>query len=297
MQNNNKNIPTFFRDNNKSPNTWLTLTENILHLNNTFNEKNICKHIITALLQDILPDIADELHDIHKSTTPLQTLKNILNKQYKTNKQTILHELFNTHHDNSTTPSKILKQIQNKLKLISPDNTSDDNLIRELFMKHLPPDTAKITTTLQDQNIENIAHIADLIHEQNSNSQRSQQISDTQPQTTTNETLLQTLITTIQENTQILKNISIDQQKLLNTKTIQHTRSSSPHTLPKRPYTNNNYTHKQNKPNSSPRYNYNHTSPTTHHRHPSPNKYCYYHNRFGSRALKCESPCQFPSKN
>ena len=99
---------------------------------------------------------------------PLKKLTSTLTNKYRINSKQILDSCINNPLLGDLRPSEMLKKLQNKLEIIQPNITSTDNpqLLKECFLRSLPNDTRRILAATNTVSLEDLATIADKIHEE-----------------------------------------------------------------------------------------------------------------------------------
>lgn len=152
-------------------------------------------------------------------------------------------------------PSKFL----NELLLLAPE-TVDSSIIKECWLKELPPTTRAILMTIDNQSLQDMAKAADAIQEQLSREQQIHAIRTANPSSE-----LSSIMSMLKEMQEQIRQLQANQR-----------------TDRGRPRARSQSRQPRDQSNS---------------RAPNQDGLCFYHARFKEHAHKCEKPCSFQPKN
>mgnify|MGYP003530252101 FL=1 len=280
-----KKLPAFFTDENGSPLKWIEFSKALLHFSGINNKNSICYYILANLPSHITLDIADQLNAIREDKEPLEKLIAILKSKQRINKKQLLDSCLSNYQLGDKVPSDLLRTIKNKLEYVQPNITMSENpeLLKEVFLRNLPPDTRRILAATTNTSLEDLAIIADKIHEDQGATinyiNRPREHIPPPPHLDTNQLLLKVMET---QNQLMLKFNEVLQS---NTQALKEIQESTRFREPFRPRPRSNSRNRSYSPNPDFQT------------QKKPQGLCYFHQKFGSRAFKCTAPCSWKPNN
>jgi len=287
-------IPNYFNDENGTPQKWLDFVKLTLTLSGIKSSRTLCSHTLSALPSNVLNEISDQISSLEKDTDPFEKLYNILLNKNKINRRQMLEACLNNTQLGNNKPSDFLRQLKQNLEYLQPNitNSGSNELLKEFFMRAMPPEIRRILAASNSDTVETLAEIADKINEEilpsicstkKHNFQNNSGEEKTKNDNT--EILIKTLMTKLDDL--FTENRKIREE-------INEIRNSRSREL--------NYNNHRNYHNRS------HSRSFSHNRSNSRNKYpqhtqknfgnkdtnlCYFHNKFGDKAYKCTKPCTY----
>ena len=117
------------------------------------------EHVVASLS----PEYAMEVRD-PPSTSPYDSLKDLLIKRTTASEQRRLQQLFNAEDLGDRTPSQLLRRMQQLLG--DKASTAEPSFLRELFLQRLPPQVRMVLASTRDtEDLEVLASLADRVVE------------------------------------------------------------------------------------------------------------------------------------
>ena len=236
------------------PEVWFVQVEAQFSTRNITSQKTMFDHVIAALA----PEIAMEIRDLLLSPPddhPYDVLRTQLIKRTAASEQRRLQQLLTSEELGDKKPSQLLRRMQQFLGDSAGPNP-DNKFLRELFLQRLPSNVRMVLASAGDMSMEALAQLADKIMEVATPTVSAVHISPLA-------TEVEQLRTEIAHLKDALASLQLPSAQ-------RHT----PHSRP------------------SSRAGSRSSSPT-----PTPagdkSALCWYHRRFGDRAKKCVSPCNW----
>ena len=262
--NKNIHIPDYFIDDNNSPITWFNTTISIAHLENIYNEYDICSAIVTKLPTKILKQISEEIEKLERTKNPLESLKRALCEKFTSTNRNILNDCIEDTQLGDRKPSELYKTLKRKLNQIEENS----EITRTFFLRALPSNIRVQLATTTTNSGEELAAIADKIHAETNlevnhiHSKNKNGINENQNILTEINKQLENVNTQFKTLEKRLNNLELASKKTNNNQRTTDRR------------TNANATTNQNKIGL-----------------------CWYHENYGNKAYRCQSPCNFNNLN
>ncbi|XP_043279300.1 uncharacterized protein [Venturia canescens] len=258
----NLKLPPFWKAN---PAIWFGLIENSFQLNGITDDTIQYRHVLLHLDNDTLPAVSDLL-----STPPAEskyvTIKNRILTMYAETAETKLRRLLRGIEFTNEKPSMILQQIKNQA-----GGQLNDPALRTLFFEHLPEHVRAILAINEDQDLTKVAAQADKIVEVANNFATP---------TTSFNTNSQVMAASHQDLAKPKAKEKQSMQDQIDKLSAQMKEIAS--TLNKLVQQNGNRSRSRSKSRA---------------RIPANSPTCYYHQKFGDNARRCQAPCDFKTKN
>ena len=287
-------IPNYFNDENGTPQKWLDFVKLTLTLSGIKSSRTLCSHTLSALPSNVLNEISDQISSLEKDTDPFEKLYNILLNKNKINRRQMLEACLNNTQLGNNKPSDFLRQLKQNLEYLQPNitNSGSNELLKEFFMRAMPPEIRRILAASNTDNLETLAEIADRINEEifpsisstkKYNNYQNPQTEETNKNGNSTEILIKSLMSKMDE-------LFIENRKIR--EELNEIRNSRPRERNQSPHRNYNSrsdsrAFSQDRSNSRNRY-----SQQFQKRYTNKDKnLCYYHNKFGDKAYKCVQPC------
>jgi len=153
-------ITDYFTDDSNTPITWFNTAINLAHLDNIFNEHQICSAIIGKLPTKIIKQISDEISELKESKEPLQILKTAICSKYTTNNRDTLSDCINDTNLGDRTPSELYKALKEKLNKIEKNK----EFTKTFFLRALPDNIRMALITANTQSNEEMVKLADKLY-------------------------------------------------------------------------------------------------------------------------------------
>lgn len=252
-------IPPFWRD---RPRLWFYSFEAATH-DQKKGEQQMAQMVIARLEKQDIEQISDLLYN-PPETKPYQAIKERLITAYEESDSRQFQKLLSEMELGDQKPSQLLRRMRDLARDRIPDNT-----LRLMWTNHLPSHVRSVLAVSDSFStktaLEELALLADKMMEQH-REVASVSVSSPQPAASTSDT--QYLISEIRK-------LSIEIAELkANPSQFNYRRNRYP----------------------SPGRNSSRFRSASRSRDRSPSSHCYYHRRFGTRAMKCTSPCTFTTK-
>ncbi|XP_064475435.1 uncharacterized protein LOC135389301 [Ornithodoros turicata] len=152
-------IPPFWSAN---PTVWFSQVECQFHVAGITSRSSRYFHVAAALP----PEVANEVTDIlcaPLSTDPYDTLKKALIERTTASERKRLQQLLSAEDLGDRRPSQLLRHMQNLLG--TRGSTTDEPLLKEMFLQRLPPTVQMLLATATNLPIADLAAHADKIME------------------------------------------------------------------------------------------------------------------------------------
>lgn len=259
----NLKLPSFY---NKYPCQWFAIAETQFRIRNVNNENSKYECLMLALSQDLIASVFDIIQSINDNwnnpnSTPYTTLKEALLERNSLSESQRLESLLKDVDIGDRKPSEFYRALK---QTAGQSDSISDKLITQLWMRKLPTQIQVSLKTLPNPDIKTLLSMADSIYEiiQTNNQGQVQAIfsSFEQPQ---------------HDHISRLEN----QIKIL-TETIEKLNT----------HPNYSNTHPNSSNRSRSRYRSRSKSNTN---QSNSSGICWYHDKFGTKAKKCISPCNF----
>ena len=143
-----------------NPITWLNTTITIAHLENIYNENDICCAIITKLPPKIIKQISEEIEKLTTTKNPLETLKKALCEKFANTNRNILNSCIEDTHLGDRKPSELYKVLKQKLNQIEKNL----EITKTFFFRALPTNIRVQLATTTTESGEDLAALADKIY-------------------------------------------------------------------------------------------------------------------------------------
>jgi len=250
-------LPPFWT---QDPAAWFSYSEATFNIRNITSSRTKYDYVVTSLPYEMIYEIKDIIAS-PPAADPYENLKKSLIARTAISERDRLRQLLSKEDLGDRKPSQLLRHMKSLLGAKMAD--FDTKLLRELFTQRLPSDIQLVLAAASPETqLESLAGIADRVMEVNKNSICAVSVKKSNPNTTT------TL-------TEVLTRIDDLTKKVEDLATEVHRNKSQQHYRPR--------------------------SQSRQARNSSPNKkrkdWCYFHNRFGDKAFKCESPCTHPGND
>lgn len=260
-------LPAFWPNN---PHLWFAQAESEFALKGIRAEATKYHLAIRALSERDISEIADIV-----SNPPIscqyQTLKEELLRRFQASPTVRLQRLLSTEELGDGKPSQLLRRLY---ALLGDKAASfDEDCLRELFLRRLPPPVRSLLTVSQAPSLQALALLADKIME------------DTYPSIA----VLQS--GTVHQPVDIQSRLQALEASLENLRV--EIQSSRPR---RRPYSPGSPPHQRrnNRTPSPPLRRGNRQYPLRQSSPPPDSEYCWYHATFGASARQCRPPCAWP---
>ena len=258
----NLRIPEYYPD---DPECWLAQLEAQFDINRINSQLTRYRYLVGALPRTLTPELRDLIVKIPLDK-PYDTLKAAILQRTAPSETSQLETLLTGLRLEGRTPSQLLRH----MRQLAGTTLTDDKLLKHIWLKRLPESIATVLSAhANTSSLADLAASADKIHEY------------------VNHTTAVATVTPVPQVSQIPQPSELDllNKKLqilqLEVQKLQQPRSSPPHRY-----------RSSIKPSiSRPR--------STSRSSSRDRSLCFYHNRFGDKARKCEHPCSFskPSGN
>ena len=157
------NVPIFFLDNQKSPSSWLFLAETALEESGRYDSLPKFSALILALPAEVLTRVGHLLKSLKENMDPFQALSETLKGLYQESKTDAYRQIFKDQTLGKDKPSDFLRKTTERLESIQQGMTSDDKLLRQLFLSAMPLNVQAVLAVSQNSNLQALATIADNI--------------------------------------------------------------------------------------------------------------------------------------
>lgn len=243
------------------PALWFTILEISFRASRITSSLKKMSHALTLLPHDVLSNISDVIAAAANSDTPYEDLKKAVTSRLQSSLTARLQELLSKEQLGNEKPTGLLRRMK---KLIGNTNTIDDKLLTHLFYQRLPPTIQRNMFTVKDKlPLDDLAQLADEFMDTiPTESPTVCNITSSSADLNELKSLMSTLIKQIGELS-ITVNDTV--KSAVNSAKGNRSRSKTP-----------------------ARYRSRSRSRTS-----ARNGLCYYHDRFGSEAFKCQQPCSY----
>ena len=248
------------------PEVWFIQVEAYFAARRITSQKTMYREVISSLEPQYVMEIRDLLITPPK-TDPYTAVKNALIARTQKSEQTRLRELLHNEELGDQTPSKLLRRMQQLLG----GKAIDASLFRELFVQRLPEAVRLIlAVTPSSLSIDELARLADKVQESSStvsvNAAPAQQAdkltAPAQPESDMQQ--LRSEMSKLTSAVHALTSVPRGRSRFRS-----RTRSYSPSRSPSRSRGGDD----------------------------ADDSLCWYHRRFGDKAVRCRSPCSYQSGN
>lgn len=282
-----------------NPQIWFDTAELQFRLCNVSSDKNKFLHVLTALPPEVSDKISDLIRD-PPADNMFATIKHTILERMTPSNEAQLDTLLSGLDIGDGRPSDLLRRIRALAK-----EQFGNNIIRTLWIRRLP-EVLRLTLVAQPDTtpLDELANTADRIYEAMNRSSRIASINVTNvpsssasrpPLNTTrrpknNDRVSQQNVAPAPTLSNIISRLDALERRLNNLRTINRSRSRNQnnfYTQRSRSFSGNRNIDNRNSnttrtPNASNTFN---------------NAWCYLHNRYGTRAHNCKSPCSFQRDN
>ena len=216
-------------------------------------------HIIGSLTHEVMAEVRDYIM-APPGTVPYDTFRAELIRRTSDSRQKRLRQLLVDEELGDRRPSQLLR----RMKQLMGENPLQPDILKQLFVNRLPPNAQMILASAGENTpVEELAELADRIMEVTTTVAPM-----TQAQSSTNPFL------PTPDSSELTELRALTQQQARQIQTLTDQLQA--------------FTKDQ------PRRNYNqHFGRRCSRSRDRPSSYCYYHQRFGDKARKCESPCSY----
>lgn len=259
----NFKVYEFYLDNQSSPFKWLDACISLCEFNLIKDPITICTLIVNKLPPDIVIKMGDNLKNILKSSKPIVLLRDTLGSFYPTHFESTLEDCFRDHELGDRKPSTFLADLKTKLR--NANGVVDLELVKFFFFRSLPLSIKNILLANTELDLNALGILADKLHTQNFpylNATHSFSLEGTHP---IQPSTLDSLLNSFQTLTSEVRQLKLD---IADIKSNSQERFIPPN-IPTNTF------------RDSPRFTNNKSS------------WCFYHQQFGNRAIKCIPPCNF----
>jgi len=257
--------PPYFLDPRGSPQCWLDLLELRFKSQRISSQESLFHHTLAVLPADLLQSIATQLSVIAKSKDPYNELRRQLLLSFTPSFEEIFTKYFTSQSLGNSTPSEFLERITKELEALHPGITSgtDTTLLKRFFLKALPPLVQAVLAGTSITDLKDLSIIANNIMatqpiqgthaDPNSFRYPMMSMKEDKPPQASSEEQITTLSAQI-------SSLQMEVNNLKSLLTTKRTTATSP---------------KRGRSNSRSRL------------------LCFYHQKFGDRARKCQLGCEW----
>ena len=252
-------LPDFYTN---DPALWFSTIETHFEVSGIKVEKTKFLYVVQKLPQETASMVRDLIVHI-PSMEPYTTLKNRLIAHFATSSTQKMKQALDVEQLGDQKPSHLLLTLRNNLQELNPG----DELRKELFLQKMPNEIKYILAASKDLDLEQLAGIADRVHDSISAPKFVNNVSNSSNNTCSND---------ISQNNKLLDERLSRLEASINKLTLNT----------KNNFKKRNFSRSHSRNSSTSRRSYN------------PNgKLCFYHFKFGNRAQKCNSPCAWVKKS
>jgi len=255
--------PPYFLDPRGSPQCWLELLELRFKSQRITSQQSLLHHILSVLPPELLQSIATKLPDIATANEPYNELKRTLLLSFTPTFEQIFTKYFTSQSLGNSTPSAFLTRVTTDLEALHPGITSgkDAAVLKRFFIKALPSLVQAVLAGTGITDLKELATIADnIMATQITNTNHTFQQSGNYPVMAI-ENHTGSTSSTDHQMTILLTQIAALQTEVTNLKSVVSKRQSTP------PPARRSRSHSQSR------------------------MLCYYHQKFGNKARKCQLGC------
>lgn len=254
-------LPPFWPD---RPNVWFAQVEAQFSISGITSDQTKFDYVIAQLDSRVIGEVEDIITQPPASDR-FGYLKKELIRRLSTSEEQRVRQLVSDEVLGDRKPSQFLRH----LRSLAGHVLSDQNILRQLWMRRLPQHLQAILAVQSELSLDKVAELADKIIEVSPNiiNQSSNVHSAQGPSSPNFDGIMDRL------------------EKL--TKEVAEIRSRSDFVPRRRSFSRNRYNNRRFHSPSPNRVNYRNSN------NGNSNNLCWYHNRFASRATKCIKPCAF----
>lgn len=255
-------LPLFWKD---DPAAWFSYVESTFNLRNITVQRTKFDHLVTSLPFEVVREVKDVIDN--PGEEPYNKLKNTLISRTSISERDRLRQLLSKEDLGDRKPTQLLRHMKNLLgaNIIN----FDQKLLRELFTQRLSTDIQQVlAATPVDTDLDSLAEIADRVMDVNNNNTvnaiRSPHVPDTPSVDPTISAVMNKPTTSTPNNLyQLISDLSKQVSELA--LEVKNLKARNNHSRSRRSRSNN----KQQ------------------------NNICFYHQKYGDKARKCNLPCSY----
>lgn len=264
------------------PQTFFNLLETYFKCNNiSADTDKFCK-LGFALPEDFIIEISDIINDPDENTLKYECAKQRIFAKYSLTTEQKIQKLIAGVETHNKSPSQILQQI----KSLSKGTIDDPEAIKNLWMMKLPVFIKAILASRPEDSVDQLAVLADSIQRNTqTNSLTSECDTTSIPQSSSTESELRKLL---KEATDELARLKLEKANARQTDQMQVPPWEIAINSLRQEFMRNSTS--RNRSRSRRRFHSRNRG-----RSDSRNRFCYYHTKFGAKAIKCVQPCSWKS--
>lgn len=251
-------LPPFY---DKYPQQWFVLVESQFRIKNINQEHIKYDYLLLALSQDLFATVSDIVQNIndnwnHPGLTPYTTLKEALLERNTLSESQRLETLLKDIDIGDRKPSEFYRALK---QTAGQSDSITEKLITQLWIRKLPMQIQISLKTLPNPDIKTLLSMADSIYEIFLMNNKGQ---------------LQAIGSSSEHHVQNDHISRLEKQITLLTESIQKLTTNTQHTSNETRFRSRSKSRSKRNPSNS-------------------TELCWYHNKFGTKAKKCISPCNF----
>jgi len=261
----------FFLDKNGSPKAWLNLMDFRLKSQNIKTQNSLFNYLLGCILADQLQSIASYLGEIFAHPTSYDQLCKQLLQAHTSSFDDIFENYFKAQQIGNLKASQFLQKVMTELEMMHPEITKDNDtaILRKFFIQSLPSMHRAILAATTTGDLKELACIADRIAETvQPDTDRCYQMLPGSTTTATNvspqDTPFSVLTTQMTQMASMMADLTNSIAAL--TTTTSNKQRGRPHFRSKSPHGRNRSNIRRG-------------------------QLCYFHQRFGNNARKCQPGC------
>ncbi|CAE1140302.1 unnamed protein product [Acanthosepion pharaonis] len=240
---------------NMNAQTWFIQLDAIFQARHVTSQQSKFAFVVEKLPAEIAAEVADVLINLPPEK-PYEVLRQAILQRTGCSEERKIKDLLTNVTLGDSKPSQLLRRMVTLLG----NNTISETVLKQMWLEKLQPDIVQILAVLTEVDVHKLASIADKIVDTRPIRQISSVVPSDDPTPDVNQQL--------HVLTAELKKLSL--------------RLDSIQSIPRRSRSYSTNTHNTSRRRSTSRQ-------TRHHQR----GYCWYHEVFGARARKCQSPCAY----
>lgn len=242
-------LPPFWPN---KPAVWFAQVEAQFELSGIKADTTMFNYVISQLDQKLAGEIEDIITSPPTDGTKYKKLKEELIRRLSMSQEQRVRQLIGEEELGDRKPSQFLRH----LRSLSGNDLSNENILRQLWMRRLPQQVQAILASQMELDLDKLAELADKVMEI---AGPSQVLSCAAPSTSS--TILETLVQQVDQLSKQVASLSTNNRP-------GRSRSRSASAADRRSRTST----------------------------PGAPKLCWYHKKFNTKAAKCIKPCSWPSQ-